>query len=297
MQAVELLLRSSSGAVSLLPLIEAKQLSPKLAQQAIDAAVEHPDVNVRLLYEKFIPVSQRPKTLGQSFTPEDILKITGDAERGKSVFLRSGAASCSRCHRVRDKGADIGPDLSLIGRKYERRALLETIMNPSAGIAPEYVPHLLETTRGKVFAGFIQERTDDAIVLKTIEGDLLRINKDDIEEDVEQKTSLMPELVLKNVTAQDAADLLAYLVSLREAEVYATKLYAVGPFANETPSHRTTVYGPEKMPGEFDAKAKFPGLGGKQVGWQVANTRSYDGNPPGIDLTRLTARPKRGTRT
>ena len=115
----------------------------------------------------------------------------------------------------------------------------------------------METKRGKVFAGFVQERTDDAVVLKTIEGNLLRINKDEIEEDVEQKTSLMPELVLKNVTAQDAADLLAYLTSLRDAEVYATEFRAVGPFANDKPGHRTQVYGPEKDPGRFDANATY----------------------------------------
>ena len=291
-EAVDLLLQSSSGAVMLLPLVEKQRLSPELAQRTIDGAVQHADVNVRLLYEKFVPESQRPKTLGQSFTPDDILKLTGDAQRGKSVFLRSGAASCNRCHRVRNQGADIGPDLSLIGRKYERKALLETIMNPSAGIAPEYVPHVVETKRGKVFAGFVQQRSDDAVVLKTIEGNLLRINNDDIEEDVEQKTSLMPELVLKNVTAQDAADLLAYLVSLRDAEVYAKQFRAVGPFANDKPEHRTTVYGPEKEPGRFDGAAKYKGLDGKQVQWIDANTRAYNGGAPAVDLTRLSERAK-----
>ncbi len=291
-QTVDLLMRSASGAIALLPLVESKTLAPQLTRRVLDAAVEHPDVNVRLLYEKFIPEAERPKTLGQSFTPEQILKLDGDAERGRSVFLRSGAASCSKCHRVRDQGADIGPELSLIGRKYERRALLETIMNPSAGIAPEYVPHLIETSRGKVFAGFIQARTDDAVVLKTVDGNRLQIKQEDIENDIEQKTSLMPELVLKNVTAQDAADLLAYLMSLREAEVYAKQFRAVGPFANDSPADRTKVYAPEKTPGAIDPKAKFTGLSGKSVGWQVAKTRSYDGSPPAIDLTRLTSRAK-----
>jgi len=291
-EAVDLLTRSSGGAVILLPLVEKEKLSKPLREKIIAAAAEHPDVNVRLLYEKFIPAEMRPKTLGQSFTSEDILKLSGNAERGKSVFLRSGAASCSRCHRVRGKGADIGPDLSLIGRKYERKALLETIMQPSAGIAPEFVPHVVETKRGKVFAGFVQEKSTDGIVLKTIEGDRIRLAASDIEEDIEQQTSLMPELVLKNVTAQDAADLLAYLASLQEGEVYATRFRAVGPFDNEKPEQRKTVYGPENNPGEFNGQAVYTGLGGKQVRWIEAKTRSYDGAPPAVDLTRLTERAK-----
>ena len=121
-------------------------------KRAIAAAVEHPDVNVRLLFEKHIPADQRPKTLGQQFKAEDILKLDGNVERGAQVFARSGAAACSKCHRVKGQGADVGPELSQIGRKYEKKALLETIMNPSAGIAPEYYPYVVETDTGKVFA-------------------------------------------------------------------------------------------------------------------------------------------------
>lgn len=291
-QAVDSLLRSSGGAVFLLRLIDTDKLGKSLTNRAIESAVQHPDANVRLLYEKFIPESERPKTLGQSFSSADILKLEGDEERGRSVFLRSGAASCSKCHRVRGKGTDIGPDLSLIGRKYERKALLETIMRPSAGIAPEYVPNIVETTRGKVFAGFVQERTKDALVLKTIEGTVLRIPRTDIEETIEQKTSLMPELVLKDVTAQDAADLLAYLVSLQNAELFVKQFKAVGPFPNDRPEHRTTDFGPESDSARYDGKAIYQGLGKRKVGWKTAGTRSYDGNPPAIDLARLTGAAK-----
>ncbi|MCY2962483.1 MAG: PQQ-dependent sugar dehydrogenase, partial [Planctomycetota bacterium] len=135
---VDGLMQSSDGGVFLLRLIDTRKLNQKLADRAIAAAVEHPDVNVRLLFEKFIPEAQRPKTLGQSFKSADILALTGDVNRGAQVFARSGAAACNKCHRVKGQGADIGPELSQIGRKYERQALLETIMNPSAGIAPEY---------------------------------------------------------------------------------------------------------------------------------------------------------------
>ena len=82
-EAVDLLLQSAGGAVMLLPLVEKKRLSPELAQRTIDGAVQHADVNVRLLYEKFIPESERPKTLGQSFSSDDILKLTADAAAGQ----------------------------------------------------------------------------------------------------------------------------------------------------------------------------------------------------------------------
>ncbi len=221
-KVLDQLMAASDGAVLILRLIDTMKLEMPLAARAIALAVEHPDVNVRLLYEKYIPADQRPKTLGQSFTSDQILALKGDSGRGEGVFLRSGAASCNKCHRVRGKGSDIGPDLSQIGRKYERKALLETIMNPSLGIAPEYVPYVVETEQGKVYAGFLHEQNDERVVLKSVDGTTVQIPRKQIVELVKQEKSLMPELVLKSVTAQDAADLLAYLVSLQGREVKVT---------------------------------------------------------------------------
>ncbi|MFN0056750.1 MAG: PVC-type heme-binding CxxCH protein [Planctomycetales bacterium] len=280
---------SSDGAVLLLRMIDTGRLSPELKNHVVSLAVEHPDVNVRLLFEKFIPADQRPKTLGQSFKSDDILALTGDAARGETVFLRSGAAACNKCHRVKGKGADIGPDLSQIGRKYERKALLETIMNPSAGIAPEYVPYVVETEQGKVYAGFLHEQDDARIVLKTIEAALIQIPRPDIVELSKQEKSLMPELVLKSVTAQDAADLLAYLVSLQEATVHATQFKTVGPFSNVRPEQRAQDFGPEKSAGKFDAAAQYDGHGGKKVGWTSATAKPGASGIPEIDLRQVAA--------
>lgn len=284
---VDRLMNSSAGAVLLMRLIDTKKLDKPLAGRAIAAAIEHPDVNVRLLYEKFVPPEQRPKTLGQSFTSDQILALRGDAHRGEGVFLRSGAASCNKCHRVKGHGADIGPDLSQIGRKYERRALLETIMNPSAGIAPEYVPYVVETEQGKVYAGFLHDQNDERVVLKTVEGGVLQIPRKAIVELVRQEKSLMPELVLKSVTAQDAADLLAYLVSLQEAVLHASAFKALGPFPNEKPDHRSRDFGPEMAAAAVDLAARYEGKGGRKVGWESVTAQPGADGVPIIDLGKL----------
>jgi len=286
---VDLLMNSSDGAVLLLRLIDTKKLDHRLNERAIAAAVEHPDVNVRLLFEKFIPPGERPKTLGQSFTSDQILALKGDEARGEGVFLRSGAASCNKCHRVKGKGSDIGPELSQIGRKYERKALLETIMNPSAGIAPEYVPYVVETEQGKVYAGFLSDQNDERVVLKTVEGGFVQIPRKQIIELVKQEKSLMPELVLKSVTAQDAADLLAYLVSLQETTLHATSFKVLGPFPNEKPEHRGQDFGPEKAAGAVDLAAKFDGKGGKKIGWGATTATPGPGGAPIIDVAKLAA--------
>src|ERR1043166_8630280 len=51
----------------------------------------------------------------------------GDAKRGEAVYL-STAAKCAACHKVRGQGADVGPDLSQIGGKFDRTHLIESIL-------------------------------------------------------------------------------------------------------------------------------------------------------------------------
>jgi putative membrane-bound dehydrogenase-like protein len=217
--AVDHLMSSAAGALALLRWIDAKTLADPLRNAAIAKAVNHPDSNVRVLYERFIPEGQRPKRLGETIKSEEILTMKGDARRGRDIFFQSSAAQCKNCHRIRNYGAAIGPDLSQIGKKYERTALLETILNPSKAIAPEYIGYLLETKQGQVYLGFLTEKSDKQVVLKDATGKSIAVAAGDIEALEPQAKSLMPELVLRDVTAQDAADLLAFLASLTDANV------------------------------------------------------------------------------
>jgi putative membrane-bound dehydrogenase-like protein len=220
-EAVDRLVASAAGALALLRWIDASALAEPLRDAAVAKAINHPDSNVRVLYERFIPEDKRSKRLGETIKPEEILAMKGDARRGRDIFFQSSAAQCKNCHRVQDRGAAIGPDLSQIGKKYERATLLETILNPSKAIAPEYVGYLLETQQGQVYVGFLVEKTDKQVVLKDALGKLITVSAGDIEALEPQQKSLMPELVLRDVTAQDAADLLAFLASLTEPNAQA----------------------------------------------------------------------------
>ena len=69
----------------------------------------------------------------------------------------------------------------------------------------------METSSGQVYAGFLVERTPEHVVLKDVKNEQVRIAGDEVEALVPQQKSIMPELILSEVTAQDAADLLAFL--------------------------------------------------------------------------------------
>ncbi len=213
--AAERLVDSTGGAIVLLRLIDENQLPADLKQLVVAKALSHPDSNVRVLYEKFMPEAERPKKLGSAISAEEILALSGDPNRGRIIFDKSSAAQCKQCHAVQGFGGSLGPELSNVGKKYERKALLETILEPSKAIAPEFIPYLLETTSGQVYAGFVTEKTADHVVLKDVKNQSVRVPTAEIDALVALQKSLMPELILSEVTAQDAADLLAYLTTLK----------------------------------------------------------------------------------
>ncbi len=254
---VDTLLETTDGALVLLQLVKNERLSGKLRDTAITRAVTHPDSNVRILFEAFLPEDQRPVRLGSAIEPEKILALKGDIDRGREIFFRSTAAQCNTCHAIDGVGGTVGPDLSQIGRKYEPAVMLETILEPSKAIGPEYVAHLLETDAGQVFVGFIVEQSDEVLVLKDARGQLIRTATEDVVALEPQTKSLMPELVLRDVTALDAADLLAFLSSLQNSVQHAGRLRMLGPFAVGKEHGLSKDFGPESNPDRIDLAASY----------------------------------------
>ncbi|MBX7166121.1 MAG: HEAT repeat domain-containing protein [Pirellulales bacterium] len=267
-QAVTMAMQNSPGALVLLRLIDEQKLADPLRDLAVSAARQHADTNVRVLFERFLPPGERPQRLGSAIRPAEILDLDGDAARGQQIFA-SETAQCRRCHVVGGLGGDLGPDLSQIGRKYERAALLETILDPSKAIAPEYVPYLVETDSGQVYVGFVVERTDERLVLKDAEGKLLHLPTAEVTAIEPQPKSLMPELVLRDITAQDAADLLAYLVSLRNGLAQVARFRYAGPFEGREADALDRPQAPEEHPETLDSAATFAGLKKTPVRWET----------------------------
>ena len=145
-----------------------------------------------------------------------ILALRGDAERGRLVFTANAAAQCKSCHKAGDVGETVGPDLTKIGSQVQQARLAR----PDPGALEDdrpaiYVTYLLETKDGRVLSGLVVERTSDEVVLKDAQGKTIQVPSAEIDRLVPQSRSLMPELLLRDLTAQQVADLLEFLASLR----------------------------------------------------------------------------------
>jgi putative heme-binding domain-containing protein len=93
--------------------------------------------------------------------------------------------------------------------------LLESVLEPSKLIDPKYVTYLAETKDGRLVTGLLLQKDDNEVVLKDAQDKTSRLPAKEVEQLVPQRQSLMPDLLLRDMTAQQVADLLAYLSSLK----------------------------------------------------------------------------------
>src|SRR5205807_4051974 len=143
-----------------------------------------------------------------------LVQRAGNADRGKVVYNTTG--TCATCHLVNGVGKEVGPDLSEIGKKLSKEALYESILYPSAGISHNYETHILETKKGDVVQGILISKTLAEVTLKDKDAILRTFKAADIESLTKSPISLMPADLHRSMTTQELADVVEYLLTLRE---------------------------------------------------------------------------------
>jgi putative membrane-bound dehydrogenase-like protein len=134
----------------------------------------------------------------------------GDIRRGQAVF-NSTKAACSSCHAIGYLGGNIGPDLTRIGGIRTERDLLEAIVFPSASFVRSFEPTAITTKDGKTYNGLIRKDAPDEILLVLGANQEVRIPRDQIEDMLPSKVSIMPAGLDQQLSPRELADLVAFL--------------------------------------------------------------------------------------
>ncbi len=134
-----------------------------------------------------------------------------DLARGKSLFNDAG---CAQCHRVGGEGGFIGPDLTAVSARFDRRALLESIIEPSKVVAEVYRPVTVTLTSGAIYDGRIvsEDLKSISLAINPVDPDQRRrIAKSDIASQRVSELSPMPEGLVNTLSREEILDLLAWL--------------------------------------------------------------------------------------
>lgn len=135
---------------------------------------------------------------------------SGKPERGKLVFEK---AQCIKCHRYGRRGEGVGPDLTTVSQRFQKKEILQSVLFPSHVISDQYASKTVTTTGGKVYTGIVAPSVAQAKVILQANGVKVTVNNDEIDEIAPSKKSAMPEGLFNNLTLEEIADLFAFFAT------------------------------------------------------------------------------------
>ena len=153
--------------------------------------------------------------MGNHWTYQELLsyltgpeQTQGNANRGAAMFEKAG---CVKCHRFDERGDSVGPDLTNIAKRFQRKEILESILYPSQVISDQFATQTISTTDGQTISGMVSPVGDGSLIVLQSDGKKMKLTKDEIDEIVRSKKSSMPEGLLNVLTLEEVGDLFAYL--------------------------------------------------------------------------------------
>jgi len=138
------------------------------------------------------------------------LTLTGDPMAGRELY----GNLCAKCHIVGDEGKEVGPNLTDIFRK-SAETLLHEIIDPNAAVDTHYIGYTIVTQDGRILNGLLLEEGESGVTLREAEKGDTVIPRAAIKEMYAGGLSLMPEELDADLSHQQMADLLAFLLTPR----------------------------------------------------------------------------------
>jgi putative membrane-bound dehydrogenase-like protein len=145
---------------------------------------------------------------------KDAAREAGAPAAGERLFFHPRGPQCFACHRVRGKGGEVGPDLSRVGRGVERDRLIDSILQPSRDVAPDFAAWEIITREGDSWVGRILKEETKELTLLGPSNRPVSIPRGDIAVRRPSRVSMMPDGLQRGLTRKEFRDLVAFLLSL-----------------------------------------------------------------------------------
>ena len=142
----------------------------------------------------------------QTFKTSDAL-----VQQGERVYQKAG---CQKCHRRNKLGEAVGPDLTSLGWRRQRREILHATLYPSHELDEEYPTVTIALKSGKSLTGMMSASSADSLAIVSSTGVREEFSRTDVETIVNQKTSNMPEGLLEPLNEDEIMSLIGFLGSV-----------------------------------------------------------------------------------
>ncbi len=203
----------------------------------------HPDKTIRAAAQKVmqagggLPNADREKVL------QSLLAVTvhkGDVKSGFEMYKKH----CAKCHVHGKEGQKVGPELTGMA-VHPKVEFLTNIIDPSRSVEGNFRSYTVLTSEGRVFTGMLAAESRTAIELVDTEGKRHAIPREDIEELIASKKSIMPEGFEKQMSADELTDLLEFLT--QKGRFVPLPLAKAATAISTQPLFHTAPNGPDRM--------------------------------------------------
>jgi putative heme-binding domain-containing protein len=195
------------GVEAVLGAMEGQKLSPAdLPAATREKLLKSADAAVRGRAERVLAGARPAARVAVVRQFQGALSLRGDVGHGKALFEKT----CSACHRLGEVGSAVGPDLAALT---DRSAgyLLTAILDPNAAVEGRFAAYQLETADGETYVGLLAEENAAGLTLLQAGGVRQMVPRAEVKALTASKVSLMPEGLEQGMSAQDLADVMAFV--------------------------------------------------------------------------------------
>ncbi len=154
---------------------------------------------------KLVSITFPEKPTKMNFTADEVLKLKGDATKGKLT-----AARCIMCHKIDGKGVEYGPDLKGFGARQPVDVVARSMVDPSFDISHGFEGHAIQLKNGDKIDGMILS-DGGTVTIRSTGGVTQEVPKDMIKDRKAMGQSLMLSADQLGLTAQDVADIVEWM--------------------------------------------------------------------------------------
>ncbi|NOY00874.1 MAG: c-type cytochrome [Verrucomicrobia bacterium] len=209
--AMDLFLARPDRSTSLLKAVQDKKIAKTdLSANQVDLLRGHRDARVKKLALVVFPVEKKESRESVVARYQKALDMKGDAKKGQVKY----ETVCISCHRYKDKGFVLGPDVvTFIAAGKE--SILGNLFNPNKEVAPQFQTYAFTLKGGEVVVGMIANESSTEVTIRQPFGVEKKVTRKDIAGMKSIGMSLMPEGLEAALTVQDVADLLEFLTTVK----------------------------------------------------------------------------------
>ena len=135
------------------------------------------------------------------------LELSGDRTRGEAVYRRE----CVKCHRLGSTQHPVGPNLIVAGYE-DPEPLMASILDPNRVVESQFTEYVVTDQKGRIYTGLLAQETATSITLVESEDLQNTLLRKDIREIRATGQSLMPEGLEENISHQEMADLMSFIL-------------------------------------------------------------------------------------